>query len=240
MHGDLASNAQLIAGIDEQMADSSAVEIMVAPPAIYLAQVAMLLSGSRIALGAQNASEYNVGAYTGECSAQMLSELGCRYVIVGHSERRQLFGEDDERVAQKVLRVLEAGLTPVLCVGESLDEHVSGRTQEVVDAQIAAVLRHCSVSRFASLVVAYEPVWAIGTGRTATPEHAQLVHHAIRQHVAAHDAMVAEGLRILYGGSVKAGNAAEMFAQPDIDGALVGGASLKADEFVAICRAATV
>ncbi|MCA1926389.1 MAG: triose-phosphate isomerase [Thiobacillus sp.] len=235
MHGSLADNAALLAAIKPALAG---VEAAVCVPFPYLAQVQSALAGSSIAWGAQNLSEHPKGAYTGEVSSAMLLDFGCTYVIVGHSERRSLYGENDELVAKKYMAAQAAGLTPILCVGESLDERESGITEQVVAQQLDAVIRMAGVDSLAKAVVAYEPVWAIGTGKTASPEQAQAVHAFIRGKIAALDATVAEGLTIQYGGSVKASNAAELMAQPDIDGGLIGGASLVADEFVAICRAA--
>ncbi|MFN3715318.1 MAG: triose-phosphate isomerase [Thiobacillus sp.] len=235
MHGSLADNAALLAAIKPALAG---VEAAVCVPFPYLAQVQSALAGSSIAWGAQNLSEHPKGAYTGEVSSAMLLDFGCTYVIVGHSERRSLYGENDELVAKKYMAAQAAGLTPILCVGESLDERESGITEQVVAQQLDAVIRMAGVDSLAKAVVAYEPVWAIGTGKTASPEQAQAVHAFIRGKIAALDATVADGLTIQYGGSVKASNAAELMAQPDIDGGLIGGASLVADEFVAICRAA--
>jgi triosephosphate isomerase len=207
-------------------------------PFPYLAQAQAALAGSSIAWGAQTLSEQAKGAYTGEVSASMLVDFGCKYVIVGHSERRSLYGESDELVASKYMAAQAAGLTPILCVGELLDERESGVTEAVVARQLDAVINAAGVASLARAVVAYEPVWAIGTGKTASPEQAQAVHAFIRGKIAALDSGVADQLVIQYGGSVKAGNAAELMAQPDIDGGLIGGASLVADEFIAICRAA--
>jgi triosephosphate isomerase (TIM) len=195
------------------------------------------LSGTAIAWGAQNLSQHAKGAFTGEVSATMLKDFGCSYVIVGHSERRAMFGDDDATVAAKFQAALAAGLTPILCVGETLDERHSGLTEQVVARQLDCVLDAAGVSAFANVVVAYEPVWAIGTGKTATPQEAQAVHQFIRERFAARDKTVAQKLTILYGGSVKAANAAQLLSLPDIDGGLIGGASLIAEEFVAICRA---
>jgi triosephosphate isomerase len=203
-------------------------ECAVCPPFPYLSQVAEQLGRSPVAWGAQNVSEHAEGAYTGEVSVAMLVEFGCRYVIVGHSERRQVFGESDAQVAAKFAAAQAAGLTPILCVGETLAERDAGRTQQVVGRQLDAVL---AKSEFGSAVLAYEPVWAIGTGRNATPEQAQVVHAFLRNRVFAES-------RILYGGSVKPGNAAAIFAMPDVDGGLIGGASLVANDFLAILRAA--
>ena len=235
MHGSLADNAALLAAIKPALAG---VEAAVCVPFPYLAQAQAALAGSTIAWGAQNLSEQPKGAFTGEVSSAMLLDFGCTYVIVGHSERRSLYGESDELVAKKYMAAQAVGLTPILCVGESLDERESGVTEQVVARQLDAVIGMAGVASLAKAVVAYEPVWAIGTGKTASPEQAQAVHAFIRRKIAALDASVADGLTIQYGGSVKAANAAELMAQPDIDGGLIGGASLVADEFVAICRAA--
>ena len=235
MHGSLADNAALLAAIKPALAG---VEAAVCVPFPYLAQAQAALAGTTIAWGAQNLSEQPKGAFTGEVSSAMLLDFGCTYVIVGHSERRSLYGESDELVAKKYMAAQAAGLTPILCVGESLDERESGVTEQVVARQLDAVIGMAGVASLAKAVVAYEPVWAIGTGKTASPEQAQAVHAFIRSKIAALDASVADGLTIQYGGSVKAANAAELMAQPDIDGGLIGGASLVADEFVAICRAA--
>lgn len=237
MHGNLESNRALLAGVCQGVGDSRAT-VAVCVPHPYLAQAQGLLSGTAVALGGQNASEHSHGAYTGEVAMSMLKDFGCRYVIVGHSERRALYGETDAVVAAKFCAAQAAGLIPILCVGETLAERESGRTMQVVGRQLAAVLDLAGVAAFAQAVVAYEPVWAIGTGKTATPAQAQEVHAAIRAQVAAADPDVAENLQLLYGGSVKAQNAAELFAQADIDGGLIGGASLVIDDFVAICRAA--
>jgi triosephosphate isomerase len=246
MNGSLAANGELVNGLAAQLAGVDAADVAVCVPAPYFAQVADLLAawskgGINIALGAQNASEYASGAYTGEVSCGMLKEFGVRYVIVGHSERRALFGETNAQVAAKYAAVLAAGLTPILCVGETLAEREAGATEAVVAGQLDAVLALGAANGNRALdggVVAYEPVWAIGTGKTASTEQAQAVHAFIRARVAAKSAAIAAQLRILYGGSVKAGNAQALFACPDIDGGLVGGASLQAQEFAAICKAA--
>ena len=237
MNGSLAANAaligELLAGIGQPACD-----VAVCVPAVYLAQVQLLLAGQGgIALGAQDVSQHESGAYTGDVSAAMLKELGARYVIVGHSERRQYQGETDAQVAIKAQRALAAGLTPIVCVGETLREREQGETESVVSRQLSAVIQ-LNGERLADLVVAYEPVWAIGTGRTATPEQAQTVHAALRALLAAAD-LQAAGVRILYGGSMNAGNAAELLAQPDIDGGLIGGASLKARDFLRIIETAS-
>ena len=235
MHGNLAENAALLTALKPALAGIDAV---VCVPFPYLAQAQAELAGSSIAWGAQNLSEQAKGAFTGEVSAGMLLDFGCAYVIVGHSERRSLYGESDTLVASKYMAAQAAGLTPILCVGESLGERESGVTETVVARQLDAVIDAAGVGSLANAVVAYEPVWAIGTGKTASPEQAQAVHAFIRSKIAALDSNVAGQLIIQYGGSVKAANAAELMAQPDIDGGLIGGASLVAEEFAAICRAA--
>jgi triosephosphate isomerase len=236
MHGNLAENEALLSGI---LAGIGTVKVGVAVcvPFPYLAQVQARLAGSKIAWGAQNLSQHAKGAYTGEVSAAMLKDFGCAYVIVGHSERRALFGESDAVVAEKFAAAQAAGLTPILCVGETLEEREGGITEQVVGRQLDAVIAKCGVSALAKAVLAYEPVWAIGTGKTASPEQAQAVHAFIRARVRGLDAGVAKGLIIQYGGSMKPGNAAELLSQPDIDGGLIGGAALNAEEFLAICRA---
>ncbi|MCU0932887.1 MAG: triose-phosphate isomerase [Thiobacillaceae bacterium] len=236
MHGSLAENEALLSGI---LAGIGTVKVGVAVcvPFPYLAQVQARLAGSKIAWGAQNLSQHAKGAYTGEVSAAMLKDFGCAYVIVGHSERRALFGESDAVVAEKFAAAQAAGLTPILCVGETLEEREGGITEQVVGRQLDAVIAKCGVSALAKAVLAYEPVWAIGTGKTASPEQAQAVHAFIRARVRGLDAGVAKGLIIQYGGSMKPGNAAELLSQPDIDGGLIGGAALNAEEFLAICRA---
>lgn len=234
MNGDAA----LVRAIAAHATDAiSGAELVVCPPYTLLAAAASHLPAG-VGLGAQDVSEYEAGAYTGEVAAAMLLEVGCRYVIVGHSERRSLYGEDSSRVAAKYSAAREAGLTPILCVGESLAERDAQRTETVVAEQIDAILAAVGSSAFAGAVIAYEPVWAIGTGRTATPEQAQAVHAYIRQRVAESDPDSAAALPILYGGSVKPDNAAELFAQTDIDGGLIGGASLDAEGFLKIHRAA--
>ncbi|MBP9712515.1 MAG: triose-phosphate isomerase [Sterolibacterium sp.] len=236
MHGSLAVNRQLLADILSGLSGSRA-DVAVCVPFPYLAQVQTVLAGSKLAWGAQNVSEHAQGAYTGEVAAAMLLDFGCRYVLVGHSERRALYGESDEAVAARFAAALAAGLTPILCVGESLAEREAGITTEVVARQLDAVLARSGVVALARAVVAYEPVWAIGTGLTASPQQAQDVHALIRARVAREDAGVAQKLQILYGGSVKPGNARELFAMPDIDGGLIGGAALVAADFLAICAA---
>ncbi|HBX56351.1 triose-phosphate isomerase [Pseudomonas sp. UBA2684] len=238
MHGTRASVAELIKGL-RQLAMPAGVEVAVFPPCLYIGQVVEGLAGKSILVGAQNcAVEPLQGALTGEVAASQLQDAGCSLVLVGHSERRILLGESDDWVARKFAAAQSCGLTPVLCVGETREQRESGKTLEVVGRQLDSVIESLGVGVFAQAVVAYEPVWAIGTGLTASPEQAQQVHAAIRAQLAAENADVARGVRILYGGSVKAASAAELFGMPDIDGGLVGGASLNADEFGAICRAA--
>ncbi|MCY1398884.1 Triosephosphate isomerase [compost metagenome] len=238
MHGTRSSVSELIKGL-QQLALPTDVEVAVFPPYLYIDQVLKGLEGKSIAVGAQNcATEPEQGALTGEVSAGQLADAGCRLVLVGHSERRQIIGESDEVVSRKFAAAQSCGLIPVLCIGESLEEREAGKTLEVVGRQLGSVIENLGVEVFSRAVVAYEPVWAIGTGLTAAPEQAQQVHAAIRAQLAAEDAEVAQGVRLLYGGSVKAANAAELFGMPDIDGGLIGGASLNADEFGAICCAA--
>jgi len=238
MQGRHAANAALVQGIRAHEAEYHGIDLWIAPPALYIGQLAGLLAGSSIRLMAQNVAREDDGACTGEISAGMLLDAGCMAVIVGHSERRSRYSDDDAAVAEKFGRAQSAGLIPVLCVGETLAEREAEQTEAVVLQQLKAVMDAHGVSALANAVLAYEPVWAIGTGRTASSEQAQQVHRVLRSEVAKSDAAIAAGLRILYGGSVKAGNAGALFAMPDIDGALVGGASLDADEFVAIARAA--
>jgi triosephosphate isomerase len=232
MNGSRASNQALLEALLEGIAGLAGVECAVCVPFPYLGEVAERLRGGAVAWGAQNMSEHARGAYTGEVSAAMLVEFACRYVIVGHSERRQLYGETDAQVAGKFAAALDAKLAPILCVGETLEERDAGRTEKVVARQLDEVLTTTGIEAFSGAVVAYEPVWAIGTGRTATPEQAQAVHAFIRKRIF-------KGTPILYGGSVKPDNAAAIFAMPDVDGGLIGGASLVAKDFLAILRAAS-
>lgn len=238
MHGSTVEVEALLSGVLAGVGDLSTVEVGVCPPFVYLTQAANLLNGSSVRLGAQNCSLAEQGAHTGEVSTAMLADLGCRSVLIGHSERRSLYGETDESVVSKIEQVLVQNLQPVLCVGESLAQREAGDTLAVVQTQLDAVLNAFSAAQLQDLVVAYEPVWAIGTGHTATPEQAQEVHAQLRARLAEKEADLGAATRILYGGSVKASNANELFAQQDIDGGLIGGASLKADEFLAICQAA--
>jgi len=238
LNGTRKSAAALITGIAQGVESLAGVEVAVCPPFPFLADASKFLADRAVALGAQNCSEQDQGAFTGEVAPGMLAEFGCRFVIVGHSERRTLFGESDAVVARKFTAAQRAGLIPILCVGETLEERENGQMARVILRQVEAVLDVVGVEGFTAAVLAYEPVWAIGTGRTATAEQAQAVHALIREKISAHDATIAGALRILYGGSVKASNAASLFGMPDIDGGLIGGASLDSDEFLSICRAA--
>lgn len=238
MHGTRRSAEQLLTDLLVALGSVNSVDVAVCPSYIYIPLAEQLLSGSSVGWGAQNLSDQEVGAYTGEISGSMLAEFGCRYVIVGHSERRSIYGESDDVVAAKFLRAQADGLTPILCVGETLEQYRNGATLEVVAGQLSAVLDLAGISAMRSAVIAYEPVWAIGTGETATPDQAQKVHAHLRGLLADLDQDVAASAAVLYGGSVKAANAQSLFAMADIDGALVGGASLDAKEFAAICSAA--
>jgi len=241
MNGSRESISELLATIESSCLDP-AIEIAVCPTSLHIAEVVEQLSksskNSRIAVGAQNVCDAESGAFTGEVSAQMLAEFGVCYVLVGHSERRELYGESDQLVAAKAAAAISSGLTPVVCVGETLAQRQEGKTECVVLRQLNAVVHQIGIEGIEKCIVAYEPVWAIGTGETASPAQAQEVHAALRNRLQQLDAALAETTPILYGGSVKASNAAELFAQPDIDGGLVGGASLKAEEFNAICASA--
>lgn len=238
LHGSCARTTELVAASVRAADELDAVEWLVCPPFVYLQQAVEQARGSRLDVGGQDVSARVSGAFTGEVAGSMLADVGCGYVIVGHSERRAGHGEDDATVAAKCAAAVAAGLAPILCVGESLAERDAGRATEVVRRQVQAVVEHVGISGFGAGVVAYEPVWAIGTGRSATAAVAQEIHAAIRKSLGEADAALAERTRILYGGSVKAANAVELFAQADIDGALVGGAALDAEEFTAIGRAA--
>jgi len=237
MFGRLARNKELLAGVMSGVGALRNTDCAVCVPYPYLSQVQTLLQGSNVAWGAQNMSHHEEGAFTGEVAAGMLQEFGCKYVILGHSERRGIYHENDDLVALKFEAAIKAGLKPILCVGETLEERDAGVTEEVVARQLDAVINRSGVKTLQQAIVAYEPVWAIGTGKTASREQAQAVHAFIRQRVAKLDGQVAQGLCILYGGSVKAANAPELFSMSDIDGGLIGGASLVAEDFVAICRA---
>ena len=239
MNGSRAANAALIERSVAGASRSRDVEVLVCPPAVYLESVAQLLKGTPIKLGAQNLCDQDKpGAYTGEVHGAMLRELGCEYVIVGHSERRALYGETDAVVAQKFKVAQACGLTPILCVGETLEQRERNETEAVLKRQLDAVLAAAGAAALGQSVIAYEPVWAIGTGRNATPQQAQDAHAFLRSQIAKADARIAAALRLLYGGSVKSDNAAALFAGADVDGGLIGGASLKADDFLAICAAA--
>lgn len=238
MHGTRAENSALVAAIVQALSGEENVEVVVCPPFVYLADVVRAVKDTSVAVGAQNVCAEPMGAFTGEVAAAMLRDIGCRYVIVGHSERRQIYREDDGLVARKFLAVQLQKLTPILCVGETLEERERAQTEQVIARQLDAVLAVAGVAALAQAVIAYEPVWAIGTGKNATPEQAQAVHAFIRGRLARQDAKIAGAIRVLYGGSVKAANAGELFAMPDVDGGLVGGASLKGEEFMRICAAA--
>ncbi len=237
MNGSLDSVRELLDGIKAGIGDVKVAEVAVCPPSIYIPAASAALQGSVVSVGGQDVSVHASGAYTGETAGPMLADLGCKYVIIGHSERRTYHGESDELVADKFEAALAAGLVPIFCIGETLEEREGGVMEEVLGRQVDAVLNR-GAELLGKGVIAYEPVWAIGTGKTATPEQAQDVHAFIRGRIAAQDAGVAEGIRILYGGSMKPGNARELLAKPDIDGGLIGGAALQAGDFLGICTAA--
>lgn len=238
MNGSLESVRELVAGLLDGVGSVANAEVAVCPPSIYLPEVAGLLAGSKITYGSQDVSNQSSGAYTGEISAPMLNDFSCKYAIVGHSERRNGRGESDELVAEKYKMAQEAGIVPILCVGELLEERENGTTEAVVARQLDAVIDNSGVDSLTNAVIAYEPVWAIGTGKTATPDQAQEVHAFIRAKIMEKNADVANKVQILYGGSMKPDNAAELMAKADIDGGLIGGASLKASDFLGICNAA--
>jgi triosephosphate isomerase len=238
MNGSNEANEALVSGIVAGVPEGSGFRLLVCPPFPYLSAVAAQVAGSPVKVGAQNVSEHEAGAYTGEVAPGMLRDIGCDYVIVGHSERRALYGESSFQVAAKFQAAQAAGIVPILCVGETLEEREAGSTESVVDYQLGAVLDAAGIGAFANAVIAYEPVWAIGTGMTATPEQAQDVHKHIRAQLAQKDESIAARVQILYGGSMKGENAAGLLAMPDIDGGLIGGASLKANDFLAIAAAA--
>ena len=254
MHGSLKMTGELITGIADNLASMSAddagsnasgfnasgFDCLVCPPSVYLASAQTALAGTPIKLGAQDVNAHGSGAYTGELALGMLAEFDCRYVLLGHSERRTLFGETDQQVAQKFAACVasDSGIIPVLCIGETLEQRQSGATEAVIDEQIDAVLAVAGIASFANAVIAYEPVWAIGTGETASPQQAQQVHNYIRAKLAVLDSELAAKLQILYGGSMKPSNAAELLAQTDIDGGLIGGAALDIESFSGICKAA--
>lgn len=238
LNGSRSANRSLVSAILDGLPAEAGVDVVLCPPFVYLAEVSASTAG-RARVGAQDLAAQESGAFTGEVSAPMLRDVGCDFAIIGHSERRALFGDTDELVSLKVLAALAAGLRPILCVGETLEERESGQTLAVVNRQLGAVLAAVDPDRFRGALIAYEPVWAIGTGRTATPAQAQDVHREIRATLARRDARMADEIRLLYGGSVKASNAKDLFAMQDIDGGLIGGAALLAAEFLSICRAAT-
>lgn len=236
MNGSLESMKPLLNAIKTGL-DKAKAEVAICAPYVYLPELKQGLDGSAISVGAQNVSEHEAGAYTGEISTSMLNDFGCHYVIVGHSERRNLYAESDALVAEKFARVQSANMLPILCLGEQLDDREAGTTENVVARQLDAVISKVGIAAFAQAVIAYEPVWAIGTGKTATKEQAQEVHAFIRQRLAQQDSTIAASIRLLYGGSVKADNASDLFSMTDVDGGLIGGASLIAEDFLAICQA---
>jgi triosephosphate isomerase len=238
MNGSRTESTALLDGIRKGISAASRTEVAVCPPYILIPLAAEKLAGSPVAWGGQNLSVHKSGAYTGEISGPMLRDYGCTYVIVGHSERRTLYGETDAMVAEKYGAAQAAGLIPILCVGETLQQREANQTEAVVACQLDAVMDKHGIDSFKNAVIAYEPVWAIGTGKTATPQQAQDVHRFIRSRLTTKDKTVAENTRILYGGSMKGSNAKELLAQTDIDGGLIGGASLQVEEFLTICRAA--
>lgn len=237
MNGTLSSARQLTAAILEGL-DAAAVEAAICVPYVYLPATAEQVANTSLVLGAQNVADQASGAYTGEVSASMLKEFNCKYAIVGHSERRSYYGDSNASVAARFEQALAAGICPILCVGETLQQREQGETFKVIDEQLDTAIERTGVEAFAGAVIAYEPVWAIGTGKTASDEQAQEVHQYIRNRIAALNPQIAEKLQILYGGSVKADNAEGLFAMPDIDGGLIGGASLDASSFLKICHAA--
>lgn len=237
MNGSLASMKPLVDNILGGLEGQTGLEVAICAPYVYLPELNSRLQGSGVATGAQNVSEHESGAFTGEVSTSMLHDFDCHYVIVGHSERRSIYGESDETVAAKFTQVQSAAMVPILCLGEQLAEREAGITEEVVARQLDTVVDRAGIKAFSQAVIAYEPVWAIGTGKTATKEQAQEVHAFIRERLAQKDSAVANNLQVLYGGSVKPDNAQELFSMADVDGGLIGGASLKAEDFLAICKA---
>ena len=238
MHGTRASNRELVAQIQAGLDGSQNCDVAVCVPFTAIGEVSSALNDSDVDLGSQNIANAEQGAFTGEVSANMLSEYECRFALVGHSERRQLYSETDELIASRYEHAIKGGITPVLCIGETDEEREQGKTFDVIKEQLSAVINHSGVESLKHAVVAYEPVWAIGTGKTATPDQAQEVHAFIRSQIAQINTELAENLVILYGGSVKPDNAAELFGRDDIDGGLIGGASLQAESFLAIIHAA--
>ena len=239
MNGTASHTWHLVNEITDAASSLKALDIVICPPFILIPQVVKQIEGTELAVGGQNLETHAEGAYTGEISGSMLVDHGCRFVIVGHSERRSLYGESDALVAEKTVTAHACGLRPIVCVGETLEDRENGRTASVIERQVSAVIERASMGVFPAGIVAYEPVWAIGTGQTATPQQAQEVHAFIRGLLRQEDSDVASQTRILYGGSVKPDNAHELFAEEDIDGGLIGGASLEAADFLAICRTAT-
>lgn len=239
MNGNRQMARELVSAISAEADSAAGCDIVVLPPYVLIPEVAPILSDTQVAFGGQNISIHPKGAYTGEISGAMLVEWGCRYVTVGHSERRTLYGEGNELVARKAAAAMEVGLTPIVCLGETQQERDRGETEQVVGEQLDALLQEISIDQVVQTVIAYEPVWAIGTGLTASPEQAESVHAFIRARVSDKSEEVAQALRILYGGSVKPDNAESLFGQPNIDGGLIGGASLEKDDFLQICRAAS-
>lgn len=240
MNGHSAANTELLskvlAGLKAESAPSLSFDVMIAAPFVYLAQLKALTASSTVQIAAQNVSEFEAGAYTGEVSASMLSDMQCDFALVGHSERRQLFNETNEQVAEKFLQLQKNNVKPVLCIGETLKQREASNTEAVVAEQLNAVIKHVGIEAFQNSVLAYEPVWAIGTGKTASPEQAQAVHKFLRLEIAKHNNEVANNIQIVYGGSVNGETAQALFEQEDIDGGLIGGASLKADSFLNICK----
>lgn len=239
MNGSLIDNEKLLKTITTSLVFSEKVDVVICPPFVYMAQVSQQLSQSKIKLGAQNVSAFEYGAYTGEVSVTMLNELGCSYILLGHSERRSLYHESDAQVADKFAAAVEAKIIPVLCVGETLTQRQNDETFLVITQQIKMVIEQVGIQAFNQAVIAYEPVWAIGTGETASPEQVQTVHSQIRDQLAIYDVIIANNIAIIYGGSVNEKNAKALFEQPDVDGALVGGASLNATSFINIYQAKT-
>jgi len=237
MNGTFAENLSLITGIKDQLNSKIDCTIAVCPPAIYIEQVKNIIADSKIGLGAQNVCEYDNGAYTGEVSSQMLKDLDCHYCIIGHSERRAIYLENDASIAKKCKKLLEVGIIPILCVGESLAEREAGITDQIVLKQLKSVVDYVGIDKFLNIVIAYEPVWAIGTGKTATPEIAEDTHKTIRNFLHSIESEIAKKVPILYGGSVKGDNAKALFSMPNINGGLIGGASLKVKDFLSIVLA---
>lgn len=235
MNGDKVSNKALLETVIASL-NTTDVDVVIAAPYVYLEQVSQYCKTNGLMLAAQNVSEFDAGAYTGEIAASMLADVGCQFSIIGHSERRQYFQESDAQIASKFLQLQAHGICPILCVGESLQEREAGLTEKVVSQQLQAVMKKAGVANFSNAVVAYEPVWAIGTGETASPEQAQAVHKLLRKCVETFDKDISAQLRIIYGGSVNENNAADLFSQADIDGGLIGGASLNAESFIKICK----